>query len=287
MAARPHDAPHTTSTGIASSTTDWLDDHFELARPEYEAQLRAVGIRPGWRVLDAGCGGGSFLPWIAESVGPSGNIAALDLTPENVAVTEQRVAGWSLPCPVEARVGDVTALPYRDGHFDAVWFANTSQYLDDDELLAALAEFRRVVRPGGLVAVKDSTGPIPLQPLPPLLQLRLWEAVGRTDESFGGIVRIGAGRNPFLRRWLERAGLKDVWQRPTAIERWAPFTPQEQRMTHEAMGFLAMMAGRVDVSAEDRETWGRISDPESPANPANHPEGYAHEGNILAVGRVP
>lgn len=287
MAEQPHDATHTTSTGIENSTADWLDDHFEYARPEYEAQLRAVGIQPGWRVLDAACGGGSFLPWIADLVGPSGSIAALDLTPENVAVVEQRVAGWSLPCPVEARVGDVTALPYPDDHFDAVWFANTSQYLDDDQLLATLAEFRRVVHPGGLVAVKDSTGPIPVHPLPPLLQLRLLEAAGRADDAIGGIVRIGTGRNPFLRRWLERAGLVDVWQRPTAIERWAPFTPLERQMTIEGMGLFAMMAGRVDVSAEDRETWGRISDPESPANPANHPEGYAHEGNILAVGRVP
>jgi len=82
----PHDAPHTTSTGVANSAADWLDDHFEYARPEYEAQLCAVGIQPGWRVLDAACGAGSFLPWIADLVGPSGNIAALDLTPENVAV---------------------------------------------------------------------------------------------------------------------------------------------------------------------------------------------------------
>ncbi len=200
---------------------------------------------------------------------------------------EQRVEGWSLPCPVEARVGDVTALPYPDGHFDAVWFANTSQYLDDERLLAALAEFRRVVRPGGLVAVKESTGPFPVHPLPPLLQLRLWEAVGRTDEPFGGRVRIGMGRTPFLRRWLERAGLVEVWQRPTAIERWAPFAPLERRMTLAAMGLFAMMAGRVDVSAEDRATWTRVSDPDCPANPANDPAGYSHEGNILAVGRVP
>lgn len=53
------------------------------------------------------------------------------------------------------------------------------------------------------------------------------------------------------------------------------------------MGLFAMLAGRVDVSAEDREIWARLSAPGSPANPANHPEGYAHEGNILAVGRVP
>ena len=89
--------------------------------------MRAVGIEPGWRVLDAACGSGSFLPWLAELVGPRGSLAALDLAPDNVALVERRVAGVVLPCPVEARVGTVLALPYPDAAFDAAWFANTTQ----------------------------------------------------------------------------------------------------------------------------------------------------------------
>ncbi len=73
----------------ALSETGWLDTHFEACRPEYEAQLRAVGIQPGWRVLDAASGAGSFLPWLADIVGPGGQLAALDLTPENVTTVEQ------------------------------------------------------------------------------------------------------------------------------------------------------------------------------------------------------
>jgi 2-polyprenyl-3-methyl-5-hydroxy-6-metoxy-1,4-benzoquinol methylase len=65
-------AATTTSTGHAQSSADWLDLHFEDCRPEYEAMLRSVGIAPGWRVLDAGCGGGAFLPLLAELVGPGG-----------------------------------------------------------------------------------------------------------------------------------------------------------------------------------------------------------------------
>ena len=86
-----------TSTGHAQSGTDWLDVHFQAARAEYEDALRYVGVQPGWRVLDAGCGGGGFLPLMCQLVGSQGAIVALDLAPENVAHVEALVRGGSLP----------------------------------------------------------------------------------------------------------------------------------------------------------------------------------------------
>jgi ubiquinone/menaquinone biosynthesis C-methylase UbiE len=140
---------HVSSQGHALAGVDWLDVHFEAERPEYEALLRSVGLRPGWHVLDAGSGAGGFLPLIAAEVGPTGRITALDLAPESVAAVARRIAGWALDCPVSTRVGSVLDLPLADGCLDAVWFANTSQYLSDHELRTALAEFKRVLRPGG------------------------------------------------------------------------------------------------------------------------------------------
>ena len=151
-------SPQATSTGHAASGAAWLDVHFAACQPEYEAMLRSAGFRPGWHLLDAGCGGGSFLPALAEEVGPSGRITALDLAPENIATVEQRLAVNVPPCPVDARVGSILALPFPDAHFDAAWCANTSQYLDDGQLGLALAELRRVVRPGSLVALKEFDG---------------------------------------------------------------------------------------------------------------------------------
>jgi ubiquinone/menaquinone biosynthesis C-methylase UbiE len=146
----------TTSTGHALAEASYLDSHFLTCQPEYEAMLRSVGIQPGWHVLDAGCGGGSFLPLMAELVGANGKISVLDFAPENVAAVEAQVKSDKFPCMVEARVGSVTALPYEDNIFDAVWNANVSQYFTDQELPTILAEFRRVVRVGGLVAVKEA-----------------------------------------------------------------------------------------------------------------------------------
>src|SRR5689334_18733361 len=109
------------STGQEATEAGFLDTHFEACRPAYEAMVRSVGIRSGWRVLDAACGSGSFLPLLAELVGPGGSLAAFDLAPDNVAHAQRLVAGWAGTCPVEVRQASLIALPYADDTFDAVW----------------------------------------------------------------------------------------------------------------------------------------------------------------------
>jgi ubiquinone/menaquinone biosynthesis C-methylase UbiE len=275
---------HASATGQALTGAAWLDDHFEASRPEYEAQLRAVGIHPGWRVLDAACGSGSFLPWLAELVGPTGHLAALDLAPDNVAVVEQRVAISALSCPVEARVGTVLDLPYADDSFDAVWFANTSQYLTDAELATALAEFRRVVRPGGLVAVKDADGAyLSIAPAPPGLVLRLVEEAVR----LGSVQSAGTLRTPLLGGWLRRAGLVDVWRHATLIERSPPFDATTHRYWRGALTFFTTAAAGWDLPEADRQAWEELRDPDGLDRFLDDPDTCLIDANVLAVGRVP
>lgn len=52
-----------TSTGHELSESSYLDSHFETMKPEYETMIRSVGIQSGWKVLDAGCGGGVSSPF--------------------------------------------------------------------------------------------------------------------------------------------------------------------------------------------------------------------------------
>ncbi|MDP9373472.1 MAG: class I SAM-dependent methyltransferase [Chloroflexota bacterium] len=275
---------HASSTGQAMTGGGWLDVHFEMARPEYEAQLRAVGIRPGWRVLDAAAGSGSFLPWLAELVGQDGALAALDLAPDNAALVERRAAGWGLPCPLEVRVGTVLALPYPDASLDAVWFANTSQYLTDEDLATALTEFRRVVRPGGLVAVKEADGTLNrVLPGPPGLVLRAiagWAAAG--EVQWRGCLRAAE-----LRAWLCGAGLAGVWGRAALIERAAPLDPTTRRYYRDTLTFVAARVTDLDLPAADAALWARLRDPAALDRFLDDPDFYASEGNILAVGTVP
>lgn len=272
------------STGQAMTGGDWLDVHFEASRPEYEAQVKAVGIQSGWHVLDAACGPGSFLPWLAELVGPEGRLAALDLAPEHVKLVDDRVTSWKLSCPVEAQVGNVLELPYPDDAFDAVWFANTTQYLTDEELRAALAELRRVVRSGGLVAVKEFDATLfRVLPAPPGLSLRQRRMVATSGDVQG----LGTFRAPELPGWLRRASFADVWRRTTLIERSAPLDSFAYRFWHDALKMNAARAADLDLPAADQEVWAQLRDPAGLERFLDDPDCALIEGNILTVGTVP
>jgi ubiquinone/menaquinone biosynthesis C-methylase UbiE len=270
------------STGQQGSEAGYLDVRFEACRPAFEAMLRSVGIQPGWHVLDAGCGSGGFLPLLSQLVGTTGHLTAFDLAPDNVAVVQRRAAQSAFSCPVVAQQGALTALPYPDRHFDAVWCANTLQYLSDSELLTALGEFRRVVRPGGLVAIKEvDMGLTCFGPADPALLWHLLDAGRKTDLIRGWL------RARELRTWLVRAGLVDVWQQPTLDDHRAPLQPAERQVFGQFLSYFGSLAERYGVPASDRAFWQAQRDPAESRHLIHDPEFFYCEGDIVAVGRVP
>jgi ubiquinone/menaquinone biosynthesis C-methylase UbiE len=271
---------HRTTSGHDHSSSDWLDGHYQACRAEYEAQARSAGFKPGWHVLDAGCGGGNFLPLLGELVGPTGRLTALDLAPENIATVEARLIPGALDCPLDARVGSILDLPFPNGHFDAVWCANTSQYLDDAHLDLALAELRRVVRPGGLVALKEFDGSVwHISSRVPRLLAR-WSAQA-------GEGRPDAARQVVnLRTRLERVGCEAVWLRTTLIERVAPHGPGERAYIAGVLAMFARVAADLRLPAEDVAEWAHMRDLGEGCcdDPAY---GYYREGTVVVVGRIP
>ncbi|HET9016532.1 MAG TPA: methyltransferase domain-containing protein [Thermomicrobiaceae bacterium] len=274
-------ALHHSATGHALASTAWLDAHFEQSRAIYEAMVADTPLAAGWHVLDAGCGPGSFLPTLASRIGPTGALTALDLDADNLAVAKQRVAANPLICPVTFAEGSVTRLPFPDAAFDAVWCANVSQYLTDDEFRATLAEFRRVVRPGGIVAVKESDG-VSAHYDP--IDIGLFRRLNLHGLAQGNVQARGVIRAAILRRWLERAGLRDVWQRTYLEERWAPLSDDERQGAGAFLRYLAAAAEQTAIPEEDRAFWRAQRDPAHPDALVNHPEFYHRGGYTLAVG---
>jgi SAM-dependent methyltransferase len=125
-----------------AAAEDWAELAEPLQVPFFEAALDAIGIGEGTRLLDAGCGSGLAL-MLASNLGAV--VSGLDASAGLLAVARERLPGADL------REGDLEALPFSDGSFDAVTAFNSMQYASDPT--AALREVRRVAVPGAPVAI--------------------------------------------------------------------------------------------------------------------------------------
>jgi SAM-dependent methyltransferase len=108
-------------------------------------------LRPGMRLLDVGCGPGSITRGLAERVAP-GEVVGLDLSRDTLEAARQEAAARGIG-NVSFQAGSVYELPFPDASFDVAYAHQVFQHLR--ERAAALREMLRVVRPGGLVAVRD------------------------------------------------------------------------------------------------------------------------------------
>jgi arsenite methyltransferase len=266
------------STGHRLSNVAHLDAHYVWSQRTYEAMICAVGLQAGWHVLDAGCGSGSFLPLMADLVGPNGKIDAYDLAPENIAHVQAMVDHWDVA--VEARVGSVTTLPYADDTFDAVWNANVTQYLTDNQVTEMLEEFVRVVKPGGVIAIKevDDTALI-FQPFNTFVWWRFQEQMGRKNP--------GWFRTLALPKWLRRAGLVEITYQSYWAEQSMPLSAQDRNFVAGGLKFWGKEFESLDLSDSDKQHGQVLQDVDSPDHPLNSPDFYFRSSYGLAVGRKP
>jgi SAM-dependent methyltransferase len=123
------------------------------ARDEY---LGLLGLGPGQRVLDVGCGTGVVTRAAAKRVAPSGCVVGLDASSALLTVARQYADAEGLGALIELRQGDCRRLPFPDASFDAALAATLLAHVPEAE--RALAELVRVTRPGGRVGVFDFDG---------------------------------------------------------------------------------------------------------------------------------
>lgn len=113
--------------------------------------LDRVGILPGWACLDAGCGGGDVTLELARRVEPGGHVTGTDIDPVKLDLARTEAAATGVTNATFLR-GDLTAAA-ADATFDLVYARFLLTHLPDPA--AGLAEFARVLRPGGRIVVED------------------------------------------------------------------------------------------------------------------------------------
>jgi SAM-dependent methyltransferase len=199
-------------------------------------------LRPGMRLLDAGCGGGSITLGLAEAVAP-GEVVGVDREAHRLEGA-RRLAAEHGATNSRFVAGDIYALPLPDGAFDAAFAHHVLQHLA--EPARALRELRRVLRPGGVVGIRDpDEGATLMAPLTPEIE-RLFALTNRVREHHGG--------SPFYarhqRRLLVEAGFVDV---VAGVKADGGGTPELTRQV--ARGLVARLQGPFGADAIVRLGW--------------------------------
>jgi len=115
------------------------------------AVLQALNLRTGERVLEVGCGGGSWAYEAAQFVGSKGCVCATDISDAQIAAAKECCADCSC---VNCRVADLTDLPFDEGSFDVAFCSQVMEYVPS--LDESLQEIHRVLRPGGRLIILDT-----------------------------------------------------------------------------------------------------------------------------------
>jgi demethylmenaquinone methyltransferase/2-methoxy-6-polyprenyl-1,4-benzoquinol methylase len=142
--------------------------------------VNATGVRAGMRVLDLAGGTGDLARLFADNVGPTGEIVLTDINGAMLAEGRDKLlnAGRSVP----AVQCDAERLPFRDAHFDCVSIAFGLRNVTRKEV--ALAEMRRVLKPGGVAAVLEFSRVWP--PLAPAFDWYSFNVIPRLGKLVAG-----------------------------------------------------------------------------------------------------
>lgn len=177
----------------------------EWRTAENSAAYLLSSLRPGQRLLDVGCGPGTITLDLAERVAP-GAVLGVDASPD--VVERARAAADARPRPgitdVAFAVGDVYALDHADDSFDVVHAHQVLQHLT--EPVAAVREMRRVLAPGGTLAVRDADyGQFTWSPAS--------RGLDRWNDLYHQVTarnRAEADAGRHLASWVEMAGFSDM-----------------------------------------------------------------------------
>ncbi|MFQ5800080.1 MAG: class I SAM-dependent methyltransferase [Bacteroidota bacterium] len=189
-------------------------------------------LRSGMSLLDCGCGPGVLTVDLAEVVAPS-NVVGIDINANQFEVGKAYAKEKGIS-NIRFEVGDVYDIPFPDSSFDAAFAHAVLYHLSDPR--KALREVLRVLRPGGIVGVRDAdSGGNVFAPSNPTLD-QAWNLIDKVLIYNGGNPVFGSSHRAVLHEVgfvrVEASASYDSWGTPEATQKggefWADFVLQPQ-----------------------------------------------------------
>lgn len=213
-------SPHQHGAGGGEDYTVVLERMNRFQEPEARQAIADLQLPAGSRGLDVGCGVGLYALWLAEAIGPQGQVVAIEPSTERVAAVQRHIGERLEAGRIAFRQGDGTALDMADRSFDWVWCSDVLHHIDTPVM--ALKEFVRVLRPGGRVIIKESQVAQALfLPGYPELERQLQRAEMQFNRHEAG-ARSFQERRQRTPESMRQAGLSAISLRTYMVQRQAP-----------------------------------------------------------------
>ncbi|KAK2852162.1 hypothetical protein FQN49_005309 [Arthroderma sp. PD_2] len=197
-------------------------------------------IQPEMQVLDVGCGPGSMTIDLAKKV-PRGHVIGVEYIPDPLEGARELAASEGVP-NISFQVGDLHDLPFPDNTFDIVHAHQVLQHIADP--VQAFREMRRVVKHGGIVAVRESAS---LIWYPESEGITAWHELGeRMGRAKGGNPHPGR----FIHVWAKKAGFPGENIRKSAGS-WCFSSPDEREYWGGSMEKRARSSGFAATAVEE------------------------------------
>jgi SAM-dependent methyltransferase len=252
-----------------------------FAKPELRALIANVGLSPGMRILDAGCGTGEALSWLLEEVNPSGSVIGIDL-----AVAHVDAARVYASANIEVIQGDLLTAQLEPASIDFVWCVNTINHFRDP--IQGVIRLTTLLRPRGRIALGQSS----LLP----------------DMYFAWDSRLERVTNEAVRQYyrdrysleerdltsvraivgvLRAANLQNVVARTVSIERVSPVDAATERYLLDTI-FKGTWGERLRpyLSDDDYAELERLCDPQHPQFALRRPDFHFLQSFTLVTGDV-
>jgi len=250
-----------------------------FAEPELRAAIDSLRLAPGTFVLDAGCGTGETLAWLAAAVAPDGLALGIDLSTSHL-----REARGLLPREIPLVQADLAHTPLTGASLDLVWSVNTIHHLHDPT--AAVRALGTLLRPGGRIALGHSSlVPDMYFAWDARLERMATEAVHAYYRDRYGLSEQDLTAVRGLLGLLQSAGLSRVGVRTFVIERRAPLDAHTHAWLLDGI-FRGTWGERLRpyLSPADHEELTLLCDPQQPGFALRRSDFHFLQTFTLAVG---
>jgi len=219
----------------------YLDSHYCAGKTIFDKMLNSVGFNVSSTLLDAGSGNGCYSTAISKIVGDKGKVVSIDINSDNLFSfkrTNEISTGFSIQA-------NLISIPMKENTVDGVWCSNVFQYLTENEKIQVLNEFKRIVKPGGKIAIKEvDLSTTMLGPSPRIF----WHIVLKAMSSR----QINSSLNMFnVLKYSRMLNIQRISYKTYILEWTSPIESKVFRYLHNLSGTIKEIFRQIPLSEEE------------------------------------